>query len=108
MRYINPKSRRGIINKFADFILCEIQKERKYKTIIEVSDFGNFLVVAGKTESKSIIDLSEIKQYIPTFPVDPNVSTGNSTGYAIEKTVDGHITVSAPHAEYGAIVKVTW
>ncbi len=62
MRYINPKSRRGIINKFADFILCEIQKEKKYKTIIEVSDFGNFLVVAGKTESKSIIDLSEIKE----------------------------------------------
>jgi len=62
MRYINPKSRRGIVNKFADFILTEVQKEKKYKTIIEVSDFGNFLVVAGKTESKTIIDLSEIKE----------------------------------------------
>ena len=62
MRYINPKSRRGIVNKFADFILCEIQKEKKYKTIIEVSDFKNFLVVAGKTESKTILDLSEIKE----------------------------------------------
>ena len=62
MRYINPKSRRGIINKFADFILCEIQKEKKYKTIIEVSDFKDFLVVAGKTESKNIIDLTELKE----------------------------------------------
>jgi hypothetical protein len=62
MRYINPKSRRGIVNKFADFILCEIQKEKKYRTIIEVSDFRNFLVIAGKTESKIILDLSEIKE----------------------------------------------
>ena len=62
MRYINPKSRRGIVNKFADFILCEIQKEKKYKTIIEVSDFNNFLVIAGKTESKNIIDLTELKE----------------------------------------------
>jgi hypothetical protein len=61
MKYINPKSRRGIVNKFADFILCEIQKEKKHKTIIEVSDFGNFMVVAGKTESKTLIDLTEIK-----------------------------------------------
>jgi hypothetical protein len=62
MRYINPKSRRGIVNKFADFILCEIQKEKKYKTIIEVSDFKNFLIVAGKTESKNVIDLTELKE----------------------------------------------
>lgn len=62
MRYINPKSRRGIVNKFADFILCEIQKEKKYRTIIEVSDFKNFLVIAGRTESKSILDLTQLKE----------------------------------------------
>lgn len=62
MRYINPKSRRGVVNKFSDFILYEIQKEKKYKTIIEVSDFKNFLVIAGKTESKSILDLTELKE----------------------------------------------
>jgi hypothetical protein len=61
MRYINPKSRRGIVNKFADFILCEIQKEKKYRTIIEISDFKNFLVIAGRTESKTILDLTELK-----------------------------------------------
>lgn len=62
MKYINPKSRKGVVNKLSDFILKEIQKDKKYKTIIEISDFGNFLVVAGKTESKNVIDLSEIKE----------------------------------------------
>lgn len=62
MKYINPKSRTGIVNKFADFILCEIQKEKKYRTIIEISDFKNFLVIAGKTESKTILNLSELKE----------------------------------------------
>jgi len=84
MRYINPKSRRGVVNKFADFVLCEIQKEKKYKTIIEVSDFKNFLVVAGKTESKNIIDLTELKERL----YEENKQTMIDLNYERLNTID--------------------
>ncbi|MDP2655953.1 MAG: hypothetical protein Q8P11_00065 [bacterium] len=59
-------------------------------------------------DCSGLVDLSVVKTYVGTLPVDPTISSANSTGYAIIKTTDGHITISAPHAEYGAVVKVTW
>lgn len=62
----------------------------------------------GAQDCMGLIDLSVITPYIVLLPVDPTGSSGNSTGYAMVKTGDDHIIVSAPHAEYGAVVKVTW
>lgn len=61
MRFINVKTRRGIINLFADFITTSISNKNKYKTIIQVTDCDNFYVVNGLTESKEFIDLTIIK-----------------------------------------------
>ena len=49
-----------------------------------------------------LVDLSVLtvsSTYIVSIPSDPSSSTVNSTGYKIQKTVDGRITVTAPYAE---------
>jgi hypothetical protein len=58
MKYINPNSKSGIVNRLSDFILSNIGEE--YKTIIEVVYLGNFFVVKGLTESDKILNLREI------------------------------------------------
>jgi hypothetical protein len=60
MRYINPNSRRGIVNKLADYILSQIDKSKT--TRLQVTDFKTFYVVNGNTNSDKILDLSVIKE----------------------------------------------
>lgn len=59
MKYINPKSKSGIVNKLADFILKHI--DEKHKTVIEVIYLGNFFIIKGITESDKILNLHEIR-----------------------------------------------
>ena len=59
MRLLNKNSKRFIVNLFSDFILSKIDKTEK--TIIQVSDCNSFIVVAGKSTSKEILDLQLIK-----------------------------------------------
>lgn len=61
MRYINPKSKRGLVNKFAEFILSEISKTPHHKTKIEVSLFDAFFVVNGQTELDVLINMTDVK-----------------------------------------------
>jgi hypothetical protein len=60
MRLLNKNSKRFIVNLFSDFILSKIDKTEK--TIIQVSDCNNFVVVAGKSTSKEMLDLQSIKE----------------------------------------------
>ena len=60
MRYINPNSRRGIVNKLADYILNQIDKSQT--TRLQVTDFKTFYVVNGNTNSDKVLDLSIIKE----------------------------------------------
>jgi hypothetical protein len=60
MRLLNKNSKRFIVNLFSDFILSKIDKSEK--TIIQVSDCDNFVVVKGKSTSKEILDLLVIKE----------------------------------------------
>jgi len=62
MKYINPKTNRGIVNKFADHILNEINKLGDYDSVIEVSDCGKFFIINGFTSYDSPIDLINIKE----------------------------------------------
>jgi len=60
MKYINPNSRRGIVNKLADYILNQIDKSQT--TRLQVTDFKTFYVVNGNTDSDKVLDLSVIKE----------------------------------------------
>lgn len=60
MRNFRLKSRWSKSNLFADFICQKIGMN--IKSIIQVADCDNFLVVRGLTESKEILDLNEIKE----------------------------------------------
>ena len=60
MRYINPNSRRGVVNKLADYILSKVDSTNK--TRIQVTDFKSFYVVNGETQSDKVLDLNEIKE----------------------------------------------
>jgi len=60
MRYINPNSRRGIVNKLADYILNQIDKTQR--TRLQVTDFKTFYVINGETNSDKVLDLSVIKE----------------------------------------------
>jgi hypothetical protein len=59
MRYINPNSRRGVVNKLADYILSKVDSTNK--TRIQVTDFKSFYVVNGETQTDKVLDLNEIK-----------------------------------------------
>ena len=54
-----PKSRRSICNLFADFLLTKIGLDSK--TIIQVTDCNNFLVVNGMTESEDLLGIFTLK-----------------------------------------------
>jgi hypothetical protein len=62
MKYINPKRNRGIVNKFADHILTEINKLGDYDSVIEISDSGKFIIVNGYTSYDKPLDLNYIKE----------------------------------------------
>lgn len=60
MRYINPNSRRGVVNKLADYILSKIDSTNK--TRIQVTDCKSFYVINGETQSNNILNLNEITE----------------------------------------------
>lgn len=61
MKYINPKTNRGVVNKLADHILNEINKLGEYDSVIEVSDSGKFFIINGFTSYENQLDLNHIK-----------------------------------------------
>lgn len=59
MKYINPNSKSGIVNKFADYIVKHI--DESYKSIIEVTYLGSFFIIKGITESNKVLNLQQIR-----------------------------------------------
>lgn len=60
MKYINPKSNRGLVNKMADYILKKLTLD--YDSVIEVTDCGKFFVINGMTNRKDILEMSKIQE----------------------------------------------
>jgi hypothetical protein len=61
MKYINENSNRGIVNLFADYIVNQINKDKQYDVVIEVTDCGKFFIINGMTNSDKILDLVKVK-----------------------------------------------
>jgi len=59
MRKLEKNTRRYFVNLFADYILSKFNKSEN--TIIQVTDFENFVVVNGQTVSTNVLDMSELK-----------------------------------------------
>lgn len=59
MKYINPNSKSGLVNKFADFIVSHI--DENYKSIIQVIYLGGFFIIKGITESDKVLNLQSIR-----------------------------------------------
>ena len=58
MKIINPKSKRGIVNLFADYIVTKIGDN--IRTIIEVTDCNSFFVINGITESMNVLVMDDV------------------------------------------------
>lgn len=61
MKYINPKSIRGLVNRFADFIVSELSKDNNFVSIINVTYLDSFFVINGITESDKVLNIGPIK-----------------------------------------------
>jgi hypothetical protein len=59
MKYINPNSKSGLVNKFADFIVKHI--DESHKSIIQVIYLGGFFIIKGITESDKVLNLQKIR-----------------------------------------------
>ena len=59
MRKLEKNTRRYFVNLFADYILSKFDKSEN--TIIQVTDFENFVVVNGQTTSSNVLTLGELK-----------------------------------------------
>jgi hypothetical protein len=74
---------------------------------IKVSDSckedGNQICRTGvaNCDKTDLSVLSKDGKYISSLPVDPNVNSGNYTGYNIVQSQQGRITLCAPNAEVG-------
>jgi len=84
MKYINEHSNRGIVNKFADFIVKEITKDINTDAVIEVTDCGKFFIVNGMTNSKILLDMSSTKEKF----INENKSLLNEFGYETINVID--------------------
>jgi len=62
MKYINENSNRGLVNLFSDYIVNQINKDKQYDVVIEVTDCGKFFVVNGMTNSDKILDMVKVKE----------------------------------------------
>jgi hypothetical protein len=62
MKYINENSNRGLVNLFSDYIVNQINKDKQYDVVIEVTDCGKFFVVNGMTDSDKILDMIKVKE----------------------------------------------
>lgn len=66
-----------INNLFAEFIVNKL--DNNILSQIEVVDFQNFLVIKGKTKSKEILELSQIKlQFVESLSSKTEISIGNT------------------------------
>lgn len=59
MRKLEKNTRRYFVNLFADYILSKFDKSEN--TIIQVTDFENFVVVNGQTTSSNVLEMIELK-----------------------------------------------
>ena len=59
MRKLEKNTRRYFVNLFADHILSKFDKSEN--TNIQVTDFENFGVVNGQTNSSKLVDMNELK-----------------------------------------------
>jgi len=59
MKYINPFSKQGFVNLFADHIIKSINPNHKSR--FQVVDFKSFLVVYGSTSSDEVLDLNKLR-----------------------------------------------
>ncbi len=59
MRKLEKNTRRYFVNLFADYILSKFDKSES--TIIQVTDFENFVVVNGQTTSSNVLEMLELK-----------------------------------------------
>jgi hypothetical protein len=62
MKYINENSNRGLVNLFSNYIVNQINKDKQYDVVIEVTDCGKFFVVNGMTNSDKILDMVKVKE----------------------------------------------
>ena len=62
MKYINENSNRGLVNLFSDYIVNQINKDKQYDVVIEVTDCGKFFVINGMTNSDKILDMVKVKE----------------------------------------------
>lgn len=62
MKYINENSNRGLVNLFSDYIVNQINKNKQYDVVIEVTDCGKFFVINGMTNSDKILDMVKVKE----------------------------------------------
>jgi hypothetical protein len=84
MRFIYPNYRTGLVNKFADHIMLEIDKDNHPLTIIKVTHFTPFFVIEGSTTSKNVLDLEKVKDSF----YEKNKSTLESLGINKINTID--------------------
>lgn len=82
MRYINPNSNRGLVNKMADFILKKLTLD--YDSVIEVTDCGKFFIVNGMTNCKDILDMSKVRDEF----VEQNKDIVSKFGYENLNVID--------------------
>ena len=59
MRKLEKNTRRYFVNLFADYILSKFDKSEN--TIIQVTDFENFVVVNGQTTCSNVLEMLELK-----------------------------------------------
>ena len=62
MKFINENSNRGLVNLFSDYIVNQINKDKQYDVVIEITDCGKFFVVNGMTNSNKILDMIKVKE----------------------------------------------
>jgi hypothetical protein len=68
MKFINENSNRGLVNLFSDYIVNQINKDKQYDVVIEVTDCGKFFVVNGMTNSDKILDMITVKEsFLETY-----------------------------------------
>jgi hypothetical protein len=60
MKYVNPKSRKGLVCNMADFIIGKL--DPSVKAIIEVTDHRNIFVVSGVIESDTTLNIKNISE----------------------------------------------
>lgn len=71
---------------------------------------ANICKPRGNCEVGPYIDISALvtdQKYLSDMPCDPIAVGPDDCGYAISKSGNGRITVSAPNAEQGATISVT-